>query len=89
MLAPGSKTATGAAAEEPDGIAAVARTLMEGLVILAIITVCFALLALSIREGARAGLPPIGRSTGRRDQVAGLQDSDFDRIMDESRSRRR
>ncbi len=61
---------------------------MEGLVMLGIVVGLFFLLARSIRERARAGSPPIGRSTGRRDRVAGLQDADFDRIMDESRSRR-
>ena len=61
---------------------------MEGLVILGIVVGLFVLLARSMRERARAGYPPIGRSTGRRDRVAGLQDADFDRIMDESRSRR-
>jgi hypothetical protein len=62
---------------------------MEGLVILGIITGLFALLARSMADRARAGSPMIGRSSGGRDRVAGLQDSDFDRIMDESRSRRR
>jgi hypothetical protein len=61
---------------------------MEGLVILGIVVGLFALLARSMRERARAGLPLIGRSNGRRDGVAGLQDADFDRIMEESRSRR-
>ena len=62
---------------------------MEGLAILAISIGFFLLLARSMRDRARAGLPPLGRSTGRRDKEAGLQDADFDRIMDESRSRRR
>ncbi len=61
---------------------------MEGIAILAIVVGLFVLRARSMRERARAGLPPIGRSTGRRDKVAGLQDADFDRIMEESRSRR-
>jgi hypothetical protein len=61
---------------------------MEGLVILGILVGLFLLLARSMRERARAGLPPIRRSIGRRDRVAGLQDADFDRIMQESRSRR-
>jgi hypothetical protein len=61
---------------------------MEGLVILGIVVGFFVLVARSMRERARAGLPPIGRSVGRRDRVAGLQDADFDRIMQESRSRR-
>ena len=62
---------------------------MEGLVILGIVAGLFLLLAHSMRERARAGYPPIGRSTGRRDHVAGLQDADFDRILEESRSARR
>ena len=61
---------------------------MEGLVILLIIVALFVLLARSMRERARAGYPPIGRSNGRRDRIAGLQDSDFDRILEESQSRR-
>jgi hypothetical protein len=63
--------------------------LMEGLMILGIVLGLFLVLARSMRDRARAGYPPIGRPTGRRDRVAGLQDADFDRIMDESRSRRR
>lgn len=62
---------------------------MEGLVILGIGVGLLMLLARSMRERARAGLPPVGRSTGRRDRLAGLQDADFDRIMGESQSRRR
>jgi hypothetical protein len=61
---------------------------MEGLVILGIIVAFFVLLAYSMRERARAGSLPIRSSTGRRDRVAGLQDTDFDRIMEESRSSR-
>jgi hypothetical protein len=62
---------------------------MEGLAILLSVIGFFALLAYSMRQRARAGSPPIGRSTGRRDKAAGLQDSDFDRIMDEAGSSRR
>jgi hypothetical protein len=62
---------------------------MEGLVILAILAGLFLLLARSMRERMRAGYPPIGRATGRRDRAAGLQDADFDRILEESRSTRR
>ena len=62
---------------------------MEGLAILAVVVGLFALLAWSMRQQARAGAAVIGRSKGRRDSVAGLQDSDFDRILEESRASRR
>ena len=62
---------------------------MEGLVILGIVIGFFIRLARSMRDRARAGYPLIGRSTGRRDHVPGLQDADFDRILEESRSSRR
>jgi len=61
---------------------------MEGLVILAIVAGPVVLLARSIRERARAGYPPMRRWSGRRDRSPGLNDGNFDEILEESRSTR-
>jgi hypothetical protein len=61
---------------------------MEGIAILGIVVGFFVVLGLSMRQRARAGYPPMRRSSGRRDHLGGLSDADFETILEESRTRR-